>query len=573
MLYFLRKMKKHKKKIIIISILLLITLFVCKILFYPGKTDYKGIGQIKYLSKIENFNDTSRLYYLCKVWGFLKYFHPEVSEGKYNWDSLLISSIEPVKNAKTKEEFIEEIQKILQFAGFVETEDTENVNLNPEFSNANFEWLNDTLFFDKGTQKELEKILKLNKHDDYYLWSFEGFLIFENETNYKIDTFPSDYTLLALFRAWNVLNYFNPNKYLLTNNWDSVLIDFIPKFQQLEAKQNYINAVRAFSTNIQDGHSQIPVFNGSSIPFKTSILNNKLYITKILIDSLEQFELGDEIIEKGEIPISYTIDSMKKYLSTSNELSLINYVNNQIVYTKKSKIKIKYVNSLNDTIEIDIPTCLNGDLEKDTTVFKLYKNNIGYIDIGLLLLKNFDSVLNEVLNTKNLIVDLREYPGNTTIHKLLSYFEREQFDFVKFYKPSKENIGNFYTVTNNVSFKLLLKYYRTVQRKRFEGKIVVLIDEKTQSHGEYCAMAWKTVKNCTLIGRNTAGADGNVAEIPLPDKFKILYSGLGVIYPDGSQTQRIGIVPDIYVEQTLEGIKSGKDEILERAIEFIETGK
>ena len=50
-----------------------------------------------------------------------------------------------------------------------------------------------------------------------------------------------------------------------------------------------------------------------------------------------------------------------------------------------------------------------------------------------------------------------------------------------------------------------------------------------------------------------------------------MISGIGVYYPDGTNTQRIGIVPDIWVEPTINGIKQGKDEVLKKAIEIIET--
>jgi len=48
-----------------------------------------------------------------------------------------------------------------------------------------------------------------------------------------------------------------------------------------------------------------------------------------------------------------------------------------------------------------------------------------------------------------------------------------------------------------------------------------------------------------------------------------MISGSGVYYPDGTETQRVGIVPDIEVKPTIEGIKNGKDELLEKAIEII----
>lgn len=48
-----------------------------------------------------------------------------------------------------------------------------------------------------------------------------------------------------------------------------------------------------------------------------------------------------------------------------------------------------------------------------------------------------------------------------------------------------------------------------------------------------------------------------------------MISGIGVYYPDGTETQRIGIVPDIICKPTIQGIKAGKDELLEKALVLI----
>jgi C-terminal processing protease CtpA/Prc len=52
-----------------------------------------------------------------------------------------------------------------------------------------------------------------------------------------------------------------------------------------------------------------------------------------------------------------------------------------------------------------------------------------------------------------------------------------------------------------------------------------------------------------------------------------MISGIGVYYPDGKETQRIGIVPDIEVKPTIKGFRQGRDELLERAIKIINGGK
>ena len=71
------------------------------------------------------------------------------------------------------------------------------------------------------------------------------------------------------------------------------------------------------------------------------------------------------------------------------------------------------------------------------------------------------------------------------------------------------------------------------------------------------------------IGSQTAGADGNVSFITFPGNYTTRFSGIGVYYPDGEETQRIGIVPDIEVKPTIQGVREGRDEVLEKALELL----
>jgi hypothetical protein len=68
------------------------------------------------------------------------------------------------------------------------------------------------------------------------------------------------------------------------------------------------------------------------------------------------------------------------------------------------------------------------------------------------------------------------------------------------------------------------------------------------------------------IGSQTAGADGNVSYMYLPGRIVTWFTGLGTFYPDYRPTQRIGIVPHVNVKPTIQGIRDGKDEVLEAAV-------
>jgi C-terminal processing protease CtpA/Prc len=141
-----------------------------------------------------------------------------------------------------------------------------------------------------------------------------------------------------------------------------------------------------------------------------------------------------------------------------------------------------------------------------------------------------------------------------------SFFVSSSTPFVKFTNGNVDNPGEF-TFTNSIEIPS--------QGKTYKGKLVVLVNELSQSQAEYTSMAFRAGDNTTIIGSTTAGADGNVSAIMLPGGLRTMISGIGVNYPNGEETQRIGIVPDIEVKPTIKGIREGKDELLEKAIEII----
>ena len=82
-------------------------------------------------------------------------------------------------------------------------------------------------------------------------------------------------------------------------------------------------------------------------------------------------------------------------------------------------------------------------------------------------------------------------------------------------------------------------------------------------------MALRATGRATLIGRPTDGSDGDMSIIKLPGNITTGFSGMGVFYPNGEPTQRIGIIPDVIVEKTVAGIKAAEDDVLEAALKFV----
>jgi C-terminal processing protease CtpA/Prc len=82
-------------------------------------------------------------------------------------------------------------------------------------------------------------------------------------------------------------------------------------------------------------------------------------------------------------------------------------------------------------------------------------------------------------------------------------------------------------------------------------------------------MSFQSGPQVRVVGSRTAGADGNVSKIPIPGGHRTQLSSVGVFYPDKSPTQRDGVAIDIEVHPTVEGIRRGRDEVLEAALQWI----
>lgn len=181
----------------------------------------------------------------------------------------------------------------------------------------------------------------------------------------------------------------------------------------------------------------------------------------------------------------------------------------------------------------------------------------GYVDMARLERSQTYDVMEALRETDAIIFDLRGYPKGTIV------------DLVKLLMPTPQPIARFSSA--NPYFAGMLNWMTTVFGGGgpwiYEGKIIVLIDEVAISHAEYTAMFFKAIPRAVFIGSQTRGSDGNVTQIYLPGGLDIRFTGLGVFYPDGSPTQRVGIQPDIPVRPSIAGLRAGRDEVFDAAFD------
>lgn len=399
---------------------------------------------------------------------------------------------------------------------------------------------------------------------------------FTNEKIYEDIKSPNaNHRLLTLFRFWNMIEYFFPYKDITDKEWSRVLGEYLPVVYQYEDPLMFQTEVARLISDINDGHAymgNLKAFHnakGMNFPrFKMDFIGDKLVITKFYdneIATAPVLELGDEIIAVNDIPVEKLIERYWPITSAATRQGKLKRIAYEVIRSndQNAKVTIKRNNEqLQDTIKL-YSIKESGAFQppkQQANGYRLLGGKIGYINLNQVSPEDVETLKLEFQQTNGIVIDAREYPRTFVVKTLGGWFVSERTPIAKF---TAFNINNPGEITN-----LAIDYIEP-QEHNYSNPVVVLVNENSLSQPEYTAQAFRAANNVTIMGRPTDGSDGNVTRIILPGKIYTRFSGMGVFYPDGKPTQRIGIIPDIRIDRTIEGIKAGKDEVLDAAIKFL----
>lgn len=122
------------------------------------------------------------------------------------------------------------------------------------------EWIK-TSNFSNELSALLIKIKTAERPSDHYYIDFYpgvGNPEFKNENSYSSMKYPdAGFRLLAIYRYWNMIQYFFPYKNLIEEDWKNVLAEFIPKFVNATNETDYTLAALEIIGRIHDTHANI----------------------------------------------------------------------------------------------------------------------------------------------------------------------------------------------------------------------------------------------------------------------------------------------------------------------------
>jgi len=519
---------------------------------------------------------------LCRVWGYAKYHHPVFCDTlrRVDVDSALFVLLRVVHaDRETRNRHLLDWVRSLGDYTPNRVECEQALAPYDLVETADLGWTADTVLLGGELSKLLLDLRYAERDENYYLrmGTMENelgyrYLSLRNEKSYPTPQMDNGLNLLTLFRLWNVIEYYAPNRSLTLHPWNEVLSTYIPlmgvETDPVRFSRLYFRLIR----ELNDGHAYAPIemlFGQRMLPVWPLQAEGRLFVGHSGDGVLER---GDEVVAIDGEPLSERLELLREYASRSNEASLREALRLYGLCTRRDTAEVvRRRAGACDTLRVaTVPygsvSSLYDPAQLAQPPFRLLADSVGYIYAGTFSREHLAEVVQTLPRTRALIIDLRTYPQNMDI-ALTALIGRslrtEPVVAWQMVHPTLALPGLFFRQE-----QLLYNGFEEGAARctePYKGRVILLVNESTQSNPEYQAMALQSCPQTLTIGSPTSGADGSIVWIPLPRQITS-FSGFGVLYPDGTQTQTVGVRLDVEVLPTAEGLQAGRDEVLERAL-------
>ncbi len=532
-------------------------------------------------------SSSQKLYYLCKVWGYLKYHHP--ANCSVNWNELLRSRVDSVVASPDDNAFNQMLHRMCLLTGVTSRPATPVAIAGDSAKNYDISWFAAAplsapvrSFLDSVHAHRIPNssgcLLRLN---DQATPGYNSFIDFRRDSINNIPGFSytnRSHRMLVYFYYWNTIAYLFPQIQIADHSWDSTLIQHMPDMMAAATDSAFELTLARVAARIDDSHGTysgryfLKFLTGADVSTQ-AIHRSRLRIARVeqkhvVIASGEPgIKMGDIITRIDGLDADTFFARWRPYMSASNEITRYRNMYSFLQYGPLNRVRrLEVVDAANVTRQVDLyasTTFSQYDAWFTSSVdtlpeWSLTKCNYGYVHMGKLLRTNVSLMYNDLLTRPAIIFDLRNYPDGTLWSLKQKLFSGPQVSAM-YFEPDLSSPGYYYTRSDINNFG------NWNNNTPYPGKVIILVNEQTQSQAEYTAQALRTFPRATIIGSQTAGADGNIAYLDLPNGIRTYWSSLGWYQADWYNPQRAGVRVDSTVTLTLAGVRAGVDVVLRKA--------
>lgn len=300
-------------------------------------------------------------------------------------------------------------------------------------------------------------------------------------------------------------------------DWNKVKEIYLPLVKEVKTEEEFIHFLEQVTHELHNGHVTLNTSFYSSnriIPSGQDVFVEKRG-NKFLITDIKKNSAADMIGLRAGMGITKfngnaIEDQLKKFLPKYTSVydeSMYSYALNMLIagtWDKPREITV-LINGVETTFKPE--DSKNSALHFTLLEYKILDGNIGYIRINnslgdIKLIAEFDRVMEELINTKSIILDLTDTPsgGNTTVARgIMGRFTDKALP----YQKHQINEREFGTVRSWVE-------YVSPRKSTYKRKLVVMVGHWTGSMGEGVAIGFDGMKRAKIVGTKMAGLLGAI---------------------------------------------------------------
>jgi C-terminal processing protease CtpA/Prc len=333
---------------------------------------------------------------------------------------------------------------------------------------------------------------------------------------------------------WQTINdnfaYFDQRK----TNWDKVKIIYQPVADTIKTDSAFIHLLEKINNELYNGHvflNRNTLSSNRTIPtgadIKAVFKNNHFVISEIREGynaDLCGLKKGMVILEFNDMPVNQAIREFLPQSFLQYDNAIYEYAINMLL-AGKHNVKRKITVSIDGKERSFFPDHVPNKTEQSPKALldqELRPGNIGYIKINnslgdSALIKAFDDALDSLINTKELILDLRETPsgGNTTVARaIMGRFIDKELPYQK----------HIYTIEEKeTGIKRSTLELVSPRAKMYKQPLKILVSYWTGSMAEGIAIGFDGMQRGKVAGTKMAGLLGEIYSFVTPN-LKIPFS-------------------------------------------------
>lgn len=383
----------------------------------------------------------------------------------------------------------------------------------------------------------------------------------------------------ALIIVHGATRLFFPYFHIVGDHIDERLLEVLATVEQTTPldRKAVRNLLRRFGETLRDGHNFVydlrPDYEIAGIfPVQLDRIGGEPVVRRSLLPEVKP---GDTIISIDGQPVAEWYAAEYQRTSAATEGYRFELASREFLFRMEKPMEIGLRDLDGTTRSVVVqpqPFDLLDKLELDNAaslrkagwLTDLGAPNVYYINLDGTMLKSneeFERALRQAQGAAGLVLDMRGYPGisgYTMARRLIQGMVTSPI----FRTPVW--IGSDKRSISEEQLRL-----EPLTDPSFSGTVVLLVWHRTVSAAENFSTMLVGAKRVTVVGRQSAGTNGNITGIQLPGAFAFSFTGMEVLHVDGSTFHGIGIVPNSEVQPKASDFREGIDRDLQKAIEIL----